>query len=322
MSGDTTMKNSFIEIRLFPALDQSGADEANDKSGRSLNRSAQSNSTQSDQSIDRSTTLGALEPNSASETELFYFEIDVLEADSLPVADASSTENLFGLENAVSLTDTQPDFTPFSATDSLGATVGQAQTLANIYLAKLYNDPIEWGRPLIDQQYWRLQSGSASCAIVAQISIYQSLTGRYIGEQAACNYAQARGWFNPRTGTSPLYVGKLLNAYNISTTQKYNATLNDLAVALSRGDKPIVGLDGNEIWRPQRDRYGNPVEQANAGHAVWVTGIDREANGSWNIILNDSGTPTGRASVIDYRDFLNAWKDYGSFLTVADNPLT
>ena len=95
------------------------------------------------------------------------------------------------------------------------------------------------------------------------------------------------------------------------------ASINTLASTLANGDKPIVALDANEIWYPQRDSYGNPIEQA---IAVWVTGIDGELDGSINIILNDSGTPYGQASVIDYYDFMNAWQDYNNFVVVADNP--
>jgi hypothetical protein len=91
---------------------------------------------------------------------------------------------------------------------------------------------------------------------------------------------------------------------------------------LAYGDKPIVGLDGNEIWNPMRNWDGSPTEQAYAGHAVWVTGIDYELNGSIGIVINDSGTPNGRASVIDAVDFMNAWQDSGYFVSIADNPYT
>ena len=64
------------------------------------------------------------------------------------------------------------------------------------------------------------------------------------------------------------------------------------------------------------------MEQTNAGHAVWVTGISRKANGSFNVTLNDSGTPYGQSEVVRYADFNNAWTDYNHFLCVADNPLT
>jgi hypothetical protein len=81
-----------------------------------------------------------------------------------------------------------------------------------------------------------------------------------------------------------------------------------------------VGLDANEIWDPIYDYFGNPLEQEDGGHAVWVTGIDYGWDGSISIILNDSGTPNGMASVIAYADFMNAWQDYGNFVSIADNP--
>ncbi|NJO65669.1 MAG: hypothetical protein HC836_48625 [Richelia sp. RM2_1_2] len=100
-----------------------------------------------------------------------------------------------------------------------------------------------------------------------------------------------------------------------------NASLEDIADALEKGDKIIVGLDANEIWSPLRDAMtGSPVEQTNGGHAVWVTGIDTEPDGSVKIILNDSGTDSGQMKAVDAQDFLNAWDDYGNLLLVADTP--
>jgi len=113
-------------------------------------------------------------------------------------------------------------------------------------------------------------------------------------------------------------VGKLLNELGVPTEQKYDSTLLDIADALEKGDRIIVGLDANEIWQPIRDKLGNPLEQTDAGHAVWVTGIDTKPDGSVKIILNDSGDPNGMMKVVDALDFLNAWEDYGNFLVTAD----
>lgn len=199
--------------------------------------------------------------------------------------------------------------------------LGNVETNATESLGGLLDDPIEYGDPLTDANYWQYQQHPYSCAVVAQISIYQSLTGQYISEQDASNYAQQQGWFDPNIGTQKEFSGHLLNSLGIGTYQQGDATLSTLESALAMGDKPIVALDGNEIWSPQLDLNGNPVEQANAGHAVWVTGIDYEPNGSIGIVINDSGTPTGMASVIDYNNFLNAWQDFNCFVSVADNPL-
>ena len=189
-------------------------------------------------------------------------------------------------------------------------------------LGGLYNEPIEYGDPITEANYWRQQEGSASCAIVAQISIYESLTGQRITESSASEVAYQQGWFDPVTGTPEPYIGYILEDLGIETFQMNDATLETLEYALSIGDKPIVGLDANEIWYPQYDLYNNPVEQEDAGHAVWVTGIDYQTDGSVDIILNDSGHPNGSTSVVDYHDFMNAWQDYDYFATIADNPFT
>ena len=189
-------------------------------------------------------------------------------------------------------------------------------------LGGLYDDPIEYGDPFTDAYYWRQQEQSMSCAVVAQVSIYQSLTGEYISEYDASNYAYQQGWYDPSTGTPLGSVGNILEVLGIGTYGGEDTSFSTLQYALAIGDKPIVGLDGNEIWDPQYDWYGNPLDQTNAGHAVWVTGIDYEYDGSVNIILNDSGHSNGMSSVVDYYDFMNAWQDYGYFATIADNPFT
>jgi hypothetical protein len=197
-----------------------------------------------------------------------------------------------------------------NTTDSLGGLYGN------------YDNSVEYGTPSTDAMYWRQQEGGYSCAVVAQICVYESLTGEYISEDDAATYAQQQGWFDPNGGTLPADIGNILEVLNIDTYKTNNASLADLEYALARGDKPIVGLDGNEIWNPQYDWYGQALEQTDAGHAVWVTGIDYQSNGSASIILNDSGTPYGMSSVVDYDDFMNAWQDYGYFVTIADNPDT
>jgi hypothetical protein len=177
------------------------------------------------------------------------------------------------------------------------------------------------GTPTEDAAHWHPQEGSNSCAVVAQLSVYEAITGIELSEDAACQIAQANGWYDPEAGTSPQDMGRLLAAFGIPTTQTYDATLEDIAVALEQGDKVIVGLDANEIWHPTPNATGEqPVELENAGHAVWVTGMRQEADGSIKIILNDSGTETGQMKEVDAIDFINAWQDYGNFLVVADTP--
>lgn len=177
------------------------------------------------------------------------------------------------------------------------------------------------GNPIADAEFWQQQQGGSSCAVVAQASVLESITGIEITEAQACEVAEANGWFDPEIGTTPEDIGKLLEHYGVGCEKSYNASLEDIADALEKGDKIIVGLDANEIWSPLRDAMtGSPVEQTNGGHAVWVTGIDTEPDGSVKIILNDSGTDSGQMKAVDAQDFLNAWDDYGNLLLVADTP--
>lgn len=187
-------------------------------------------------------------------------------------------------------------------------------------LGGLSESTIEYGDPETDADYWRLQERDYSCAVVAQISVYESFTGESISEDDAVDYAREEGWLESDGGTSLADSDNILADLGIETYTSYDVSFADLEDVLATGDKAIVAVDSNEIWSPQYDRRGDSVEQTDGGHAVWVTGIDYESNGSINIILNDSGDPNGSASVVEYDDFINAWSDYDSFAAIAENP--
>jgi hypothetical protein len=188
-------------------------------------------------------------------------------------------------------------------------------------LGGLYENTVEYGDPLTDADYWREQDSDASCSVVAQISVYESLTGEYIPEADAADYAAEQGWFDPDTGTFTEDTGNILEDLGIEVSASYDNSLADLADALDAGNKPLVALDANEIWYPEYDRRGNSIELEDMGHVVWVTGISEEADGSVSIILNDSGDPNGSASVVGYDDFMNAWEDRDFFAAIAENPI-
>ncbi|TVQ45913.1 MAG: hypothetical protein EA365_06795 [Gloeocapsa sp. DLM2.Bin57] len=175
------------------------------------------------------------------------------------------------------------------------------------------------GNPWEDAQFWQYQEGSNSCAIVAQMGVFQSLTGLDVLESELCQIAEANGWFDPHSGTTLESMDNILNSFGLSTESYYNANLNDIAEALANGDKVIVALDAQEIWQPLRDNNDNPLEQLDAGHAVWVTGIDQLPDGSIKIIINDSGTSDGQMKVVDAVDFINAWDDFGNYVVITHN---
>jgi hypothetical protein len=174
------------------------------------------------------------------------------------------------------------------------------------------------GTPLDDARHWHAQTEPNSCAVVTQGAVLESVTGVPCDEQQLSEVARRAGWYDPASGTRPADVGKLLEAHGVPCEQIRDAQITDIAAALERGDKVLVGLDGTEIAAPLRDpTTGAPVEQPDAGHCVWVTGIDANPNGSIHVLVNDPGHPAGRMAPVDLLDFLNAWDDRANHLTVA-----
>lgn len=174
------------------------------------------------------------------------------------------------------------------------------------------------GNPLEDAESWNRQIGQNSCAIVAQINIYESLTGYQLPEEIVCRFAEEAGWYDQQTGTLVIDTGNLLEALGIPIERSFDCSIGDIAGALSNGDKVMVCLDASEIWNPYRELSTDlPLEQNDAGHAVWVTGLDREPDGSLKVILNDSGSGEGKMMAVDSADFMNAWQDSACFMAVA-----
>jgi hypothetical protein len=176
-----------------------------------------------------------------------------------------------------------------------------------------------WGNPGAEAPYWREQQRNDSCDVVAQASIYQSITGQYVSEEEACQIAASQGWFSEGKGTPAEYSGNLLNHLDVPISRTYGATLEDIKSALTDGKKVLVGVDAREIWAPVWDEFEMPVEQADLGHTVWVTGVKQELDGSYQIVLNDSGTWYGQEFSVDYEDFANAWQDEDFALVVAND---
>lgn len=175
------------------------------------------------------------------------------------------------------------------------------------------------GDPLGEAEFWRLQNGN-SCAVNAQLSIIESITGTVIPEATACDWLEGQGYYDPATGTSLDGMNKLVESQGIPTEMSTGATIDDLADALDRGDGVIVALNAQEIWEPLRDaQTGEVVAQPGAyGHAVMITGIDQAEDGSFTVIMNDSGHPEGQMRAVALEDFLEAWNDYDNTMIVAD----
>lgn len=178
------------------------------------------------------------------------------------------------------------------------------------------------GDPLQDAMHYQAQTHSDTCAIVSQQGILKQFNID-LTETDLREYAASQGWYEPGGGTPLSDVGNLLEAAGIDTHRVVDASLSDIETELQRGHKVIVGLDANEVWTPEGGF--NPfnwwrAELPDAGHAVWVTGVDREAG---LVYMNDSGHYHGQARAVSIEDFRNAWQDFGNYYCATNEaPLT
>jgi len=168
------------------------------------------------------------------------------------------------------------------------------------------------GNPVGDTKYWQQQHEN-DCAVMAQTDVYNAITGHHLTEQEALKIVTQHCWYD--NGTTLEDTGKLLSFLGIPVHQSTNSSFQDLYSAVQNGQQVIVGLNANEIWSPYHDSStGAPIEQAPAGHAVWVTGIDKEPDGSIKVLVSYTGIPGGQVEAVDAADFMNAWHDFGNFM--------
>lgn len=160
------------------------------------------------------------------------------------------------------------------------------------------------GDPDADAADWVYQKAD-TCAVVAQLSLIEHITGADYSEAELAQVAQERGWYIPGGGTLPDDMEELLVYAGIPCRNVTDQSLLDLHDAIGRGEHVLVALDANEIWDGYEDDPENP-----GGHAVWVTGMSFSDDGSLCVILNDSGQPDGAAFEVSGEDFANAWADY------------
>lgn len=157
-----------------------------------------------------------------------------------------------------------------------------------------------------DAQFHHFQKGD-TCATAAQEGIIHKRTGTDPGLDALKEEADKKGWPDVDGGTKPDNVGNLLDEHGIPTQrwQDGSATINDLEKELSQGHDVIAGVDAGELY--QQESY------AGRGHAVWVTGLEKNADGKiTKVFVNDSNNPP--PSEYDADHFQRAWDKRNRFM--------
>ncbi len=164
------------------------------------------------------------------------------------------------------------------------------------------------GTPEQDAQYLHQQTGE-TCATVAQEGIIEKQTGVDYGEKALAQEAYENGWTDADGGTYPDCIGNLLENHEVPTQRWLDgsADLSTLKNELAQGHDVIVGVDAGEFYQD--------AGLLGSGHAVWVTGVENNAQGDVSrVIVNDSNFTDPQ--VHDIAIFQNAW-DSGGRLMVA-----
>ncbi|MDZ4180671.1 MAG: C39 family peptidase [Coriobacteriia bacterium] len=174
------------------------------------------------------------------------------------------------------------------------------------------------GDPIGSTEYWCQQEEMNSCGVATQRGVIEAVTGQRVPEAELADLAESRGWYDPTCGTAPDAVGNLLEEYNVPVIRSYDTSFEALLDALAKGEKVIVGVDANEIWSQLVDASGSPIEQPDAGHAVWVTGIEFSADGSVQVVVNDPGHSAGAGVRVPVDHFENAWKDFGHYAVITE----
>ena len=177
-------------------------------------------------------------------------------------------------------------------------------------------DGIVVGDPGHDMDCWHPQNRPDDCAVVAQQSILESLTGKHSSEDGLCREALADGCYYPGGGTPADHVGHVLEKHGIPVEHHFGGTLSDLNDKLSHGEKVIVAVNSEEVWMPDKgsilsqtlSQYtGIPGQKAD--HAVGETGIVYPPSDPLHpqVVLNDSGTSNGRGMMVPLEQFEKAW---------------
>ena len=163
-----------------------------------------------------------------------------------------------------------------------------------------------------DAKNWHLQSERNSCVIACQEFVAEQLMERDFSEKEMIEYAEKRGWYDPKKGTAKSDVGNLLEAIGLDVERKSNNSITDIMQALSDGEKVICGVNSLILAEPQfADMPG-----LNADHAVEFIGVDFSNPKEPRVILNDSGRTDGRAIQHNLDVFLKAWDTSDNYAVI------
>lgn len=113
------------------------------------------------------------------------------------------------------------------------------------------------------------ESGDNICGVLCEAYILHRRDVPF-EQTELLDIARRNHWLSPQG--SPLHsIGQLLAHYGQMVVRKYDATVDDISIALSLDNDVIVAVDADKMYAGRRDEEDAP------NHAVVVTEIDDEA---------------------------------------------
>lgn len=166
------------------------------------------------------------------------------------------------------------------------------------------------------------QQSYNNCGVESSRQLINQATGANVGENAlltqAINSGNAAGTPGAALqfangGTNPATRQALLAANGVPSIVQ-PTTMENLGLAMSRGQGAIVALDAAPLW--------GPPQPPGSLHAVTVTGIEYDDAGNpTNVIINDTGTGQCGQRVLAARFNQATAAHPNSRLNVTSNPL-
>lgn len=138
------------------------------------------------------------------------------------------------------------------------------------------------------------ESGNNICSVLCEAFILHRREVPF-KEKELLAMAQKNHWLKPKG--SPLHsIGQLLSHYDLMVTRNYDATINEISVALALDNDVIVVVDKEKLYQLE-DNEDAP------NHAVVVRGVQDENVSLFDPTLEDTDVKVSLSS------FLDAWKE-------------
>lgn len=166
------------------------------------------------------------------------------------------------------------------------------------------------GTPIEDLSLWEQQQAPFSCAVATTDMLFRSY-GFDVGEPLLASLFQSRGIYDPAMGTDVHQIAAVVNeatqsaGLHLEAVEINHFSEANLEALLDHGVRPLVGVNSAELYDPGV-RFLNAIGVVpDTGHAVQLTGIIRNEQGTFAVI-NDPGLPGGGGQVLPMDLFLHA----------------